>query len=118
MLIFFFIPRSASLFGVESLQQYPQLLKAQFEFLGHLRPCRLRDVGKVERYVLVLEICECPLEGGKHLPRVALFQRQVSYDLERGFESNSVVAVRLDQAIGGRVGCLPKLQARAQAGLP
>jgi len=26
------------LLGVESLQQHPQLLEPQFEFLGHLRP--------------------------------------------------------------------------------
>jgi hypothetical protein len=57
-------PRDSFLFGVESLQQHPQLLEAQFEFLGHLRPRGFRDVRKVECYVLVLEICECLLKGG------------------------------------------------------
>jgi hypothetical protein len=37
--------RLARLFGVESLQQPPQLLETQFEFLGHLQPRGLRDVG-------------------------------------------------------------------------
>jgi hypothetical protein len=51
--------RLARLFGVESLQQPPQLLETQFEFLGHLRLRGLRDVGKVEPSVFVLEICKC-----------------------------------------------------------
>ena len=60
---------------------------------------------KVECYLLVLEICKCPLEGGKYPPRISLFQRQVSYDLERVFESNGVITVRLNQAI--EVGLVP-----------
>jgi hypothetical protein len=90
---------TASLFSAESLQQHPQLLEAQFEFLGHLRPRGFRNVGKVEPYVFVLKICECPLDGGKHPPRVSLFQRQVSHDFEGSFESSSVIAIRLNQAI-------------------
>ena len=44
-----------------------QLLEAQFEFLGHLRPHGFRNVRKIECYVLVLEICECHLSEGNTL---------------------------------------------------
>jgi hypothetical protein len=53
------------------------VLETQLEFLGHLQPRGLRDVGKVEPYVFVPEICKCPLERGKHPPGVSLFKRQV-----------------------------------------
>ena len=92
-------PLGHYLFSVESLQQHLQLLESQFEFLGHLQPRGLRDVGKVELYVFVFEVCEGPLEGRKHPPRISLFERQVSYDLECSFESRSVIAVRLNQTI-------------------
>jgi len=78
---------------------------AQFEFLGHLRPRGFRDVGKVECHVFILEVCEGPFESGEHSPRVSLFERQVSHDLERGFEPHSVITVRFNQAI--EVGSVP-----------
>jgi hypothetical protein len=61
-------------------------------------------VRKVECCVFVLEIRKCPLEGGKHPPRVSLSQWQVSDDLECSIESNSVIAVRLNYAVEIRVG--------------
>jgi hypothetical protein len=67
--------RRLALFSVESLQQHLQLLEAQFGFFGHLRPRGLMDMRKVECHVLVFEIRECPLEGGKHTPRISLFER-------------------------------------------
>jgi hypothetical protein len=84
---------------MESLQQHTQLLETQFEFFGHLRPRLFGNVGKVERYVLVIKVCECPFEGGKHPPRISLLQWQVSDDLECGFKSRTVIAVRPNQAI-------------------
>jgi hypothetical protein len=67
----------------------------QLEFLGHLLPRRYRNARKVEPYVFVLEICKCPLKGRKNSPRVSLFQRQVSHDFERSFESRSVMRYAL-----------------------
>lgn len=67
--------------------------------VAHLGPHRLLDLGKVRALSIRLRNLRIPIVRGKQRPRISLFERQVSHDLERDFESGCVVAVRFNQVI-------------------